>query len=72
MHNHKLKEQSCHVTLLPNRSSFFESICSFNDGLLRAINHVPRFYFTRPLIGSVIKTFHVNACVGLLFKCLDG
>ena len=34
--NCKLKASNCHVTPFRNRSSFSESICSFNDGLLRA------------------------------------
>ena len=77
IHNHKLKEENCHVTSCRNRSSFSESIFSFNDGLLRAIIDAFRFCpwfqdFTRSLIGAVNKTFHVNVCVGLLFKCLDG
>ena len=72
IHNYKLKEDNCHVTLFWNRSSFFASICSFNDGLLTAISDASRFFLTRSLIDAVIKTFHVNACIGLLFKCLDG
>ena len=55
-----------------NRSSFFASIWSFNDVLLRAINDVSRFFLTRSIFGAVIKTFHINACVRLLFKCRDG
>ena len=34
--------------------------------------HTSIFYLTRSLIGAVIKTFHVNAYVGLFFKGLDG
>ena len=50
----------------------FKLIYSFNDGVLKAIHHVLRFLLTQSLIGTAIKTFHVNACVRLLFKCLDG
>ena len=72
MHKYKLKEHNCRATPFWNKSSFFESICSFNNSLLRATNYASKFFLTRSFIGAAIKTFHVNTCVGWLFKCLDG
>ena len=40
-----------------SKSSFFESICFFNDGLLKAINDASRLFLTRSLVGIAIKTF---------------
>ena len=48
------------------------SFLYLTNGLLRAINDASKFFIARSLIGAGIKTFHVNACIGLLFKCLDG
>ena len=56
MHNYKLKEENYYVTQFRNRSSFFELIWSFKDGLLRGINDASRFLFTWSLIGGAIKT----------------
>ena len=44
IHDYRLKEKNCRVTPFRNRSSFFTSICSFNDGLLRAINNASRHF----------------------------
>ena len=60
------------VTPFPNKSSHFELICSFSHGLLGTINDASRSFLTGSLIGAANITFHVNACIGLLFKCLDG
>ena len=52
-------------------SSYFKSICSFNYGLLKATNEASRFFFRRWLAVAAIKKFHVNTCIGVLFKYID-
>ena len=61
-----------HVTPFQNKNSFFESVYSFKESLLRAINDASRFFLTWSLVAAAIKTLYVNACARLLFKSLYG
>ena len=55
------------ISLSPSQILFHRELCDFTP------SHPTHYQLhTRSLIGAATKTFHVNACLGLLFKCLDG
>ena len=49
-----------------NKSTFFESLCSFKYGLLRGINDAARIFLPHLFVCAATKKFLVKTCVGLL------